>query len=102
MATKPKIPRGCFAVKDWNEDALIVDPKALVKASDLVLVYLPDDLRVRIVGTYTPRPATNGRGTIRIHVGEPQVAGGYHEFDRELIAVAKIVRVDRNQRNECP
>jgi len=50
-----QIPRGCFALRDWNEDVLIVDPRVPVRAFDRVLIYRPDDLRIRIAGTYVPR-----------------------------------------------
>ena len=90
-----QIPRGCFALRDWNEDVLVVDPRVPVRAFDRVLIYRPDDLRIRIAGTYVPRGADEDRGTIRIYVDPPRDEGGYHEFDRELLAVAKIVRTDR-------
>jgi hypothetical protein len=90
-----KIPRGCFALRDWNEDTLIVDPRAPVRALDRVLIYRPDDLRIRIAGTYVPKGRSEDRGSIRIHVNQGHDEGGYHEFDRELVAVAKIMRTDR-------
>jgi hypothetical protein len=93
-----KIPRGCFAVHDWNEDVLVVDPKAPVRPFDRVLVFRPDDLRIRIPGTYVPRRGTADRGTVRIRTEQGQDAGAYHEFDRELVAIAKIVRTVRNRR----
>ena len=98
MAKTPKIPRGCFALQDWNEDVLIVDPKAPVRAFDRVLIYRPDDLRIRIAGTYVPTGRAGDRGTVRIRVNQGRDGGGYHEFDRELVAVAKIKRTHRDRR----
>jgi hypothetical protein len=89
-----RIPPGCFAVNDWNDDVLIVDPKALVRALDRVLVYRPDDLRVRITGTFLPSMRTVDQGTIRIRIERSNDAGGFYEFDRELVAIAKILRTE--------
>jgi hypothetical protein len=82
---------------DWNDDVLIVDPKAPIRALDRVLVYRHDDLRIRIAGTYVPRGRAGDRSTIRIRIDQGQDAGRFHEFDRELVEVAKIRRGDRNR-----
>ena len=85
-----RIPPGCFAVSD-DDVVLIVDPKAPVRALDRVLVYRPDDLRVRITGTFVPNMKRVDPGTIRIRIDWGKDAGGFYEFDRELIAIAKII-----------
>jgi hypothetical protein len=92
MAKAVKVPRGCFAVRDWNEDVLIFDPRVPVRALDRVLIYRHDDLRIRVVGRYVPKGTSGDRGTIRIRVDKGHDAGDYREFDRELVAVAKILR----------
>jgi hypothetical protein len=81
-------------VNDWNKEVLIVDPRAPVDASDRVLVYLPNDLRVRTTGTYAPRRTISDATTIRIYVSRPHGKGNYQEFDRGRVAIAKIVRED--------
>ncbi len=94
MAITSKIPRRCFAVPDWNGDVLIFDPGAPLTPSCRVIVYLRDDLRVRIIGTYVPEVTDHQTGTIRVRLGQAEEGSAYREFDREIVSVARVVRVD--------
>jgi hypothetical protein len=45
-----RVPRDCFAVPNWNGEILICDPRAELESLCRALVYLHDDVRVRIAG----------------------------------------------------
>jgi hypothetical protein len=94
MAGTPKVPRGCFGIRDWNGDLLIFDPKAPITPGCRVLVYLRDDLRVRFVATFIHEFAEHG--TIRLRIDRPEEAGAIAEFDRNIIDIATVVRIDRD------
>jgi hypothetical protein len=94
MAGASKVPRGCFGIRDWNGDLLIFDPKAPITPGCRVLVYLREDLRVRFVATFIHEFAEHG--TIRLRIDRPEEVGAIAEFDRSIIDIATVVRIDRN------
>ena len=98
MAGTSKVPRGCFGIRDWNGDQLIFDPKAPITRGCRVLVHLRDDLRVRFVATFIQE--FEEHGTIRLRIDRPDEAGAIAEFDRSIIDIAKLVRVDRNAEHD--
>jgi hypothetical protein len=93
MATS-KVPRGCFSVRDWNGDILIFDPRAPMTPACRVIIHLRDDFRVRLVATYVQESVE--QGTIRVRIDRDDAASAYVDFDRNVVKVAKVVRVDRN------
>jgi hypothetical protein len=97
MSTTPRIPRGCFAVPYWNGDILICDPRSKLEVSCRVLVYLRDDLRVRVVGTYAPRSGQAQTRTVRILIDGAEGEAQYQEFDSDCISVTRIVNVHRTE-----
>jgi hypothetical protein len=90
MSNKLKVPRGCFAVPNWNGEVLIFDPTARLEPQCRVLVYKHDDLRVRTVGTYAPLRGHRGRARVRVDEAAVNVI---QEFDRDLVTIVKIVNV---------
>ncbi len=90
---RPKIPRGCFAVEDWNGEVLIFDPSAELEELCRVVVYAHDDLRVRIVGTYAPLAGRNEENFVRVRVDGVENENEHQEFDRDFVGIAKIVNV---------
>ena len=93
MSDRPKIPRGCFAVEDWNGEVLVFDPRAELEQLCRVVVYARDDLRVRIVGTYAPLAGRNEENFVRVRVDGMGDENEYQEFDRDFVGIAKIVDV---------
>jgi hypothetical protein len=94
MAATSKVPRGCFSVRDWNGDILIFDPRAPMTPACRVIIHLRDDFRVRLVATYVQESVEHG--TIRVRIDRDDAASAYVDFDRNVVKVAKVVRVDRN------
>ncbi len=94
MATTSSVPRGCFSTRDWNGDIVIFDPKAPLTPACRVIVYLREDFRVRLVGTYIGDVINSRGGTIRFR-RDGQQEGACLDFDRDIVEVAKVVRVDR-------
>ena len=97
MSTMPRIPRGCFAVANWNGDILICDPRSKLEDACHVLVYRRDDLRVRVVGTYAPRLGQAPTRTVRVLIDGVAGAAGYQEFASDFMNVIPIVDVHRNE-----
>ena len=97
MSTMPRIPRGCFALANWNGDILICDPRSKLEDSCRVLVYRRDDLRVRVVGTYAPRSGQARSRTVRVLIDGAADAAGYQEFDSDYMNVIRIVDVHRTE-----
>jgi hypothetical protein len=97
MSTTPRIPRGCFAVPNWNGDILICDPRSKLEDSCRVLVYRRDDLRVRVVGTYAPRSGQAQTQTVRVLIDGAAGEAQYQEFDTEYVNVTRIVNVHRTE-----
>jgi len=95
MSTTPRIPRGCFAVPNWNGDILICDPRSKLEVSCRVLVYRQGDLRVRVVGTYAPRSGQVHTRTLRVLIDRAAGAAQYQEFDSDSVNVTRIVYVHR-------
>ena len=91
MATS-KVPRGCFSVRDWNGDILIFDPRAPMTPACRVIIHLRDDFRVRLVATYVQESVEHG--TIRVRIDRDDAGSAYVDFDRNVVRVAKVVRVD--------
>ena len=59
-----------------------------------VIIHLRDDFRVRLVATYVQESVE--QGTIRVRIDRDDAASAYVDFDRNVVRVAKVVRVDRN------
>ena len=97
MSHTSRIPRGCFAVPNWNGDILICDPRSKLEDSCRVLVYRRDDLRVRIVGTYAPRSGQAQKRTVRVLVDGPGGEAQFQEFDSDYINVTRIVNIQRTE-----
>jgi hypothetical protein len=93
MAATSKVPRGCFSVRDWNGDILIFDPRAPMTPGCGVIIHLRDDFRVRLVATYVQESVEHG--TIRVRIDRDDAVSAYVDFDRNVVKVAKVVRVDR-------
>jgi hypothetical protein len=93
-----KIPRGCYAVRDWNGDMLIFDPRAPLWRSCRVIVHRPDDLRVRITGTLVREATSQNPRIIRIRMDGQREAAAYQDFDCALVTVARVIGVLRNRR----
>jgi hypothetical protein len=94
MSTMPRIPRGCFAVANWNGDILICDPRSKLEDSCRVLVHRRDDLRVRVVGTYAPRTGQAQTRTVRVLIDG---AADAQEFESDYMNVIRIVNVHRTE-----
>jgi hypothetical protein len=61
-----------------------------------VIVYLRDDLRVRLVATFVLEFIDHGTVMIRVRMDQGDGDNACLDFDREVVNVAKIVRLDRN------
>ena len=59
-----------------------------------VIIHLRDDFRVRLVATYVQESVEHG--TIRVRIDRDDAGSAYVDFDRNVVEVAKVVRVDRN------
>jgi len=59
-----------------------------------VIIHLRDDFRVRLVATYVQESVEHG--TIRVRIDRGDAGSAYVDFDRNVVRVAKVVRVDRN------
>jgi hypothetical protein len=94
MTATSKVPRGCFSVRDWNGDVLIFDPRAPMTPACRVIIHLRDDFRVRLVATYVQESVEHG--TIRVRIDRDDASSAYVDFDRNVVKVAKVIRVDRN------
>jgi hypothetical protein len=59
-----------------------------------VIIHLRDDFRVRLVATYVQESVEHG--TIRVRIDRDDAGSAYVDFDRNVVRVAKVVRVERN------
>ena len=57
-----------------------------------VIIHLRDDFRVRLVATYVQESVEHG--TIRVRIDRDDAVSAYVDFDRNVVKVAKVVRVD--------
>jgi hypothetical protein len=96
MASTSKVPRGCFAVRDWNGDVVIFDPRAPMTPACRVVVHLRDDFRVRLVATFVREFVDQGTVMIRVRMDQGDGDTPCLDFDPKVVGVAKVVRVDRN------
>jgi hypothetical protein len=101
VVTTSKVPRGCFRLREGNGDTLIFDPRAPLTRGSQVLVYLRGDLRVRLLATYEHEFVHDGTAIIRVRVDSGEGHRARFEFDRAMVDLAVVVKVDRVSGNRA-